>query len=90
MGAHQAELGTFVTRDRVDIDFGYLAGIPSYLRTQGFRWTALLDAVRLGPGDDETEVTAAQVRDVVARLARQGTGPGTSRTSRSSSTPGMT
>jgi hypothetical protein len=35
-------------------------------------WTALLDAVRLGPGDDETEVTAAQVRDVVARLAEAG------------------
>jgi hypothetical protein len=31
-------------------------------------WTAVLDAVRLGPDDDEAEVTAAQVRDVVARL----------------------
>jgi hypothetical protein len=31
-------------------------------------WTALLDAVRLGPGDDETAVTAAQVREVVTRL----------------------
>ena len=28
-------------------------------------WTAVLDAVRLGPDDDETEVTAAQVREVV-------------------------
>ena len=27
--------GTFATRGRVDIDFGYLAGIPSYLRAQG-------------------------------------------------------
>jgi hypothetical protein len=35
-------------------------------------WTAVLDAVRLGPEDDETEVTAAQVRDVVARLAEAG------------------
>ena len=35
-------------------------------------WTAVLDAVRLGPGDDETEVTAAQVRDVVTRLIRAG------------------
>jgi hypothetical protein len=35
-------------------------------------WTAPLDAVRLGPDDDETEVTAAQVRDVVARLAEAG------------------
>ncbi len=35
-------------------------------------WTAVLDMVRLGPGDDETEVTAAQVREVVARLAAAG------------------
>jgi DDE superfamily endonuclease len=35
-------------------------------------WTAPLDAVRLGPGDDETEVTAAQVRGVVGRLAAVG------------------
>src|SRR3954447_684127 len=35
-------------------------------------WTAVLDAVRLGPDDDEAEVTAAQVRDVVARLAAAG------------------
>jgi hypothetical protein len=35
-------------------------------------WTAVLDAVRLGPGDDETAVTAAQVRDVVTRLISAG------------------
>ena len=35
-------------------------------------WTAPLDAVRLGPGDDETEVTAAQVHGVVSRLAAAG------------------
>ncbi len=35
-------------------------------------WTAVLDAVRLGPGDDETEVTAAQVRGVVTRLIEAG------------------
>src|ERR1035441_6915939 len=35
-------------------------------------WTAVLDAVRLGPADDETAVTAAQVRDVVTRLAEAG------------------
>jgi DDE superfamily endonuclease len=35
-------------------------------------WTAVLDAVRLGPDDDQTEVTAAQVREVVARLAAAG------------------
>ncbi len=35
-------------------------------------WTAVLDAVRLGPDDDETAVTAAQVRDVVGRLTAAG------------------
>ncbi len=35
-------------------------------------WTAVLDAVRLGPGDDETEVTAAQVREVTGRLIAAG------------------
>jgi hypothetical protein len=35
-------------------------------------WTAVLDAVRLGPDDDEAGVTAAQVRDVVTRLAAAG------------------
>ncbi len=35
-------------------------------------WTAPLDAVRLGPDDDETEVTAAQVHGVVERLAAAG------------------
>jgi DDE superfamily endonuclease len=35
-------------------------------------WTAVLDAVRLGPGDDEAAVTAGQVRDVVTRLIAAG------------------
>ncbi len=35
-------------------------------------WTAVLDAVRLGPDDDETEVTAIQVRDVITRLIAAG------------------
>jgi hypothetical protein len=35
-------------------------------------WTAVLDAVRLGPDDDETEVTAGQVRDVITRLIGAG------------------
>ena len=32
----------------------------------------MLDVVRLGPADDETEVTAAQVRQVVTRLIAAG------------------
>jgi hypothetical protein len=35
-------------------------------------WTAPLDAVRLGPDDDATEVTAAQLREVAGRLAAAG------------------
>lgn len=35
-------------------------------------WTALLDAVRLGPADDATAVTAAQLREVVDRIIDAG------------------
>jgi len=35
-------------------------------------WTAPLDALRLGPDDDLTTVTAGQVRDVVGRLVAAG------------------
>ena len=35
-------------------------------------WTLLLDAVRPGPADDATEVTARQVREVVARIIDAG------------------
>jgi hypothetical protein len=35
-------------------------------------WTAMLDAVRLGPADDATAVTAEQLRAVVTRLVTAG------------------
>src|SRR5437762_14039425 len=35
-------------------------------------WTAVLDAVRLGPYDDQAALTAGQVRDVVTRLIAAG------------------
>jgi hypothetical protein len=35
-------------------------------------WTAVLDAVRLGPAEDATAVTAAQLRAVVGRLQQAG------------------
>jgi hypothetical protein len=35
-------------------------------------WTGILDAVRLGPLDDLSEVTAVQVREVVGRLRQAG------------------
>jgi hypothetical protein len=53
-------------------------------------WTAALDAVRLGPDDDETAVTAAQVREVVTRLTEAGHWRQGIRPFWSSSTPGMT
>lgn len=37
-------------------------------------WTAVLDAVRLGPAEDATAVTAAQLRAVVGRLRAAGHG----------------
>jgi hypothetical protein len=42
------------------------------LETGRSSWTAPLDAVRLAPGDDAATVTAAQLRDVVARLMAAG------------------
>jgi hypothetical protein len=38
----------------------------------GSSWAVLLDAVRIGPGDDATDVTAAQLREVAGRLADAG------------------
>lgn len=35
-------------------------------------WTALLDAVRVGPSDDRTDLAATQLRDVVDRLITTG------------------
>jgi hypothetical protein len=35
-------------------------------------WTAVLDAIRLGPADDATAVTAAQLRETVDRLRQAG------------------
>jgi hypothetical protein len=35
-------------------------------------WTAPLDVVRVGPADDVTDVTAAQIRDLIHRLRQAG------------------
>jgi DDE superfamily endonuclease len=35
-------------------------------------WTGVLDVVRLGPDDDATEVTAVQIRELLARLREAG------------------
>jgi GntR family transcriptional regulator len=46
--------GTFVTRPRAEIDFSYLAGIPAYLRAQGFRPGAHVVSARMIPADETT------------------------------------
>lgn len=44
----------------------------SALETGRTSWTAVLDAIRLGPCDDATAVTAAQLREVGTRLVQAG------------------
>lgn len=45
------------------------AAAPEAGRTS---WTALLDAVRLGPVDDAIAITAAQLREIGGRLIEAG------------------
>ncbi len=47
---------------------GWPYSVVAALETGRTSWTAVLDAVRLGPTDDATAVTAAQLRDVIDRL----------------------
>ena len=51
---------------------GWPYSFVAALETGRSSWTAVLDAVRLGPADDATAVTAAQLRDVVDRLIAAG------------------
>ena len=51
---------------------GWPYSFVAALETGRTSWTAILDVQRLGPGDDATEVTAAQVRDIVDRLRAAG------------------
>ncbi|WP_406484344.1 NF041680 family putative transposase [Streptomyces microflavus] len=51
---------------------GWPYSFVAALETGRTSWVALLDAVRLGPADDATAVTAAQLREVVARLRGAG------------------
>ncbi|GAA3311658.1 hypothetical protein GCM10020295_81830 [Streptomyces cinereospinus] len=60
----------------------FIAGWPysfvAVLEPGATSWTAILDAVRLGPADDATAITAAQLRRVVERLITAASGrPGT-------------
>jgi hypothetical protein len=51
---------------------GWPYSFVAALETGRTSWTALLDAVRLGPADDATAVTADQLRAVIARLVAAG------------------
>lgn len=51
---------------------GWPYSVVAALESGRTSWTAVLDAVRLGPDDDATAVTAAQLRDVVERLIAAG------------------
>jgi DDE superfamily endonuclease len=51
---------------------GWNYSIVAALESGRSSWTAPLDAVRLRPDDDATEVTAAQIRDLIGRLRSTG------------------
>lgn len=51
---------------------GWPYSFVAALETGRTSWTAVLDAVRLGPADDATAVTAAQLREVIGRLVVAG------------------
>jgi hypothetical protein len=60
-------------RNQAQLIPGWPYSIVAALETGRSSWTAVLDAIRLGPADDATAVTAGQLRAVVDRLilARQ-------------------
>lgn len=49
---------------------GWPYSFVAALETGRTSWTAVLDAVRLGPEDDATAVTAMQLREVIERLLK--------------------
>ncbi|MGH3313279.1 MAG: NF041680 family putative transposase [Streptomyces sp.] len=51
---------------------GWPYSFVAALETGRTSWVALLDAARLGPADDATTVTAAQLREVTTRLMSAG------------------
>ena len=51
---------------------GWPYSFVAALETGRTSWTTILDAQRLGPSDDPTEVTAAQVRELIERLRAAG------------------
>ncbi|MCW2502146.1 MAG: hypothetical protein JWO79_430 [Actinomycetia bacterium] len=59
-------------RNQAQLIPGWPYSVVAALETGSTSWTAVLDAVRLGPAGDLAEVTADQVRGVVERLIEAG------------------
>jgi hypothetical protein len=59
-------------RNQTQLIPGWPYSFVAALETGRTSWTAVLDAIRLGPADDATAVTAAQLRAVVDRLIGAG------------------
>lgn len=51
---------------------GWPYSFVAVLETGASSWTALLDVARIGPGEDATAITAAQLRAVIDGLTRAG------------------
>jgi DDE superfamily endonuclease len=66
---------------------GWPCSVIAALEPGRTSWTAVLDAVRLGPDDGGAAVTATQVRDVITRLIAAGHWREVTPPSWSSSTP---
>ena len=59
-------------KDQHQLIPGWPYSIVAALETGRTSWTAILDAVRLGPADDATAMTADQLREVVTRITDAG------------------
>jgi DDE superfamily endonuclease len=59
-------------RNQAQMIPGWPYSVVAALEPGRTSWTAVLDAVRLTPDDDDTTVTAAQLREVVGRLQAAG------------------
>ncbi|RSM93675.1 transposase [Nonomuraea sp. WAC 01424] len=59
-------------KDKHQMIPGWPYSVIAALESGRTSWTAVLDALRLQPGDDEAAITAAQVRDLVSRMLEAG------------------
>jgi hypothetical protein len=59
-------------RNQAQMIPGWPYSVVAALEPGRSSWTAVLDAVRLGPHDDEAQVSARQLRDLVTRLIKAG------------------